>query len=86
LLELAIPSYDKNFSHQEILGLIRFYETPLGQKTVKVLPVLTAELQERAGKWGEELGRQSMLQVLAEHPDLAQALTDAQKVASQASK
>src|SRR6516164_8146096 len=86
LLDLAIPSYDKNFSHEEILGLIRFYETPLGRKTAKILPTLAADLQERGSKWGEELGRQSMLEVLGEHPDLAQALTDAQKLASPPSK
>ena len=86
LLDLAIPSYDKTFSHEEILGLIRFYETPLGQKTIKILPTLAADLQERGSKWGEELGRQSMLEVLGEHPDLAQALTDAQKLASPPSK
>ena len=86
LLDLAMPSYDKNFSREEILGLISFYETPLGQKTIKILPILAADLQERGRKWGEDLGRQSMLEVLAEHPELAQALTDAQKSASPASK
>ena len=85
-LDLVIPSYDKNFSHEEILGLIRFYETPLGQKTVRIVPILTTDLQERGRKWGEELGRQSMVEVLAEHPDLAQALTEAQKLASPVSK
>jgi hypothetical protein len=34
------------------------------------------------GKWGEELGRQSMIEVLAEHPELAKEMEDASKAAS----
>jgi len=79
LLELAIPLYDKNLSHEEIKGLIQFYQTPLGQKAVSVLPKLTAELQEEGRKWGENIGRQSMIEVMSEHPDLAHAMEDAQK-------
>jgi len=79
LLELAIPLYDKNLSHEEIKGLIQFYQTPLGQKAVSVLPKLTAELQEEGRKWGENIGRQSMIEVMSEHPDLAHAMEHAQK-------
>lgn len=77
LLDLAVPVYDKNFSHQEIRSLIEFYQTPLGQKTITALPKVTAEMQEQGRKWGEELGKQCMLEVLAEHPDLADALNAA---------
>lgn len=77
LLDLAVPVYDKNFSHQEIRSLIEFYQTPLGQKAITALPKVTAEMQEQGRKWGEELGKQCMLEVLAERPDLAQALNAA---------
>jgi hypothetical protein len=43
------------------------------------MPKLTAESQEIGRKWGEGLGRQSMLDVLAEHPELEKALEDAKK-------
>jgi len=86
LLDLAVPIYDKNFSHEEIRGLIQFYQTPLGHKTITVLPGLTSQLQEQGRKFGEQVGRQSMLEVLAEHPDMAQALTDAGKASHVASK
>ena len=79
LLDLAVPIYDKHFSHQEIRSLIEFYQTPLGQKTISTLPKLTAELQEEGRKWGEQIGRESMMEVLAEHPDLAEAMAAAQK-------
>jgi len=81
LLDLAVPIYDKNFTHQEIKSLIDFYGTPIGQKAVTVLPKMTAELQSEGGKWGEQLGRESMMEVLAEHPELADAIAAAQKTA-----
>jgi hypothetical protein len=81
LLDLIVPVYDKYLSDEEIKGLIQFYQTPLGQKTLRVMPQLMAESQEAGRKWGEGLGRQSMLDVLSEHPELEKALEDAQKAA-----
>jgi hypothetical protein len=80
-LDLAVPIYDKYYSDEEIKGLIQFYETPLGQKTITVLPRLMGELQAAGRSLGEQLGRQSMTEVLAEHPDLAKALNDAKAAA-----
>lgn len=78
-LDLAVPTYDRYYSHEEIKGLIRFYETPLGQKLASVQPKMSAELQEVGRKWGEGVGRDSMVEVLAEHPELATALEAAKK-------
>jgi hypothetical protein len=77
LVNLAVRMYDKYLSEEEIKGLIQFYSTPLGQKTLSVLPKLTVEMQSESMKWGEELGRQSMIEVLSEHPELRKALEDA---------
>jgi uncharacterized protein len=79
LLDLAVPIYDRHFTHEEIKGLIQFYETPLGQKTAGALPQITGELMERSRKMGEDVGRQSMMEVLAEHPELVKAMEEAQK-------
>ena len=58
------PVYDKHLSDDEVKGLIRFYETPLGQKTLEGLLQMTTELMNQGRKWGEGPGRQSMLDVL----------------------
>jgi hypothetical protein len=79
VLDLAIPSYDKNFTHEEIRGLIAFYQTPLGKKSVSVLPQLVAEVQEKGRTWGEGVGRQCMTEVLAEHPEFEKQIEEAQK-------
>lgn len=77
LLDLAVARYDENFSDEEIKGLTAFYETPLGHKVVTVLPTLTGQLQQDGQKLGQQAGRDAMLEVLAEHPELAQALQEA---------
>lgn len=77
VLDLALPAYDRYYSDEEIKELIRFYETPLGQKTVSILPKLMGELQEAGRTWGEGLGRDSMMEVLSEHPELAKAMETA---------
>src|ERR1700680_3907144 len=79
LVDSAVPLYDKYFSREDIKGLIQFYETPLGQKALGVLPKLSMEMQGEGMKLGEKLGRQSMLEVLSEHPELQKALEEAQK-------
>jgi len=79
LLDLAVPVYDKYLSDEEIKSLTAFYATPLGQKMVKVLPQVLSECTESGRKWGEELGRESMAEVLSEHPDLKRALEEASR-------
>jgi uncharacterized protein len=79
MVDLAVPIYDKYLSDEEIKGLIQFYQTPLGQKALKVLPQLTAELGDAGRKMGETIGRQSMMEVLAEHPEIEKAIEDAQR-------
>jgi uncharacterized protein len=77
LLDMATTAYDKYLSDDDIKGLIQFYQTPLGQKTLKILPELTVDMQTEAAQKGQQIGRDSMIEVLSEHPELAKALQDA---------
>jgi hypothetical protein len=70
LVDQEIPIYDKYFSAEDIKGLIQFYQTPLGQKTLSTLPKIVAETQVQGQKLGEQIGRETMMQVLSEHPEL----------------
>jgi uncharacterized protein len=83
LTDLAVPAYDKYFSHEEIKGLIKFYETPLGQKSLSATPLLMNEMRTAGQKWGEKLGRDCMQEVLAEHPEMEAALEAAGQAAQQ---
>ena len=49
--------YDKYFTYDEILKMIDWYSSPLGKKTIKIMPTLSVELSEAGKRWGEEVGR-----------------------------
>ncbi len=74
LLDMTVSVYDKYLSKEDIDGLAQFYQTPLGKKVMSVLPQVLIETQTAGMKMGEEIGRQSMVEVLAEHPELAKAM------------
>jgi hypothetical protein len=77
LLDIAARVYDKYLTMEDIQGLIQFYSTPLGKKTLTILPKVTVEVQSEGMKWGQDLGQKAMREVLAEHPELVQAMQDA---------
>jgi hypothetical protein len=47
------------------------------------MPKVMAESQEAGGQWGQQIGRDSMMEVLQEHPDLRQALENAKATPQQ---
>jgi uncharacterized protein len=77
MADLAIPVYEKYLSDADVKGMIDFYSTPLGKKVVQVLPQLMSECGEKGRKWGEGIGRESMMEVLSEHPELQKAMQEA---------
>lgn len=77
LMNLVIPIYDKYYTDEDIRGLIQLYQTPLGKKMLSTLPNVMAESQAAGTKWGEQIGRESMIEVLAEHPELQKAMVEA---------
>lgn len=83
MLDLAVPVYARNLSDQDIKGLIRFYESPLGQRAVKALPRIMTQVQAEAQAWGSKWGRESMREVLTEHPELVKELREAAQRARQ---
>ena len=78
LLNLAVPLYGQYLTDADIKGLIQFYKTPLGRKWVSVQPKVGESLLPEAHSMGREIGRQTMIEVLEEHPDLAQELKAAE--------
>ena len=55
-LEMAVLIYDKHFTHKDIKGLLSFYQTELGKKTIKVLPQIMQESMKAGQLWGQALG------------------------------
>lgn len=83
LADLIVPVYDKYLSDEDVKALIQLYQTPIGQKLVTVLPQVAAESQAAGEKWGQEIGRECMIEVLAEHPELQKQMEEAKKNASE---
>lgn len=83
LVDIAIVTYDKYLSDDDIKGLTQFYQTPLGQKTLTVVPNVAASMQAAGQSLGEKAGRESMLEVLAEHPEIEKQMQDAVQQAPQ---
>ena len=60
LIDLVIPIYDKYYTRGEIHDLTLFYQSPVGQKTIKVLPKLSAEAIEAGQEWGKMVADRAM--------------------------
>jgi hypothetical protein len=76
---IAPELYDKYFTNDEIKGMIAFYESPLGRKTIQVLPALTSESMSRGQKLGEQAGQRAFARLLDEYPELKKALQGQQQ-------
>jgi hypothetical protein len=55
-LDMVIPIYAKHFSHKDIKGLLKFYQTDLGKKTIKIWPLVLQESMTLAQDWSKSLG------------------------------
>lgn len=48
-----IPIYDKYFTNEEIVGIIDFYNTPIGKIYLSKMGVVTIECMKIGNKYGE---------------------------------
>ena len=55
-LDMVVPIYAKHFNHKDIKGLLRFYQTDLGKKTIKTWPLILQESMTLAQDWSKSLG------------------------------
>jgi len=49
------PIYNNYFTLNEINGLIQFYKTPLGRKTISVMPKMTLESMKASQAWMQSM-------------------------------
>ncbi|SHH85889.1 hypothetical protein SAMN05421866_3970 [Chryseobacterium oranimense] len=60
MTDLYIPIYAKYYTESDLDELIKFYKSPIGQKTLKVMPSLMKDSMEAGGKMGSEIALQVM--------------------------
>jgi uncharacterized protein len=56
LYELIYPVYHKFLTLEDTRALLAFYKTPVGRKTIRVMPQLTQEAMQAGELWGQSLG------------------------------
>jgi len=68
--DAMVTIYAKNFSMEDIRGLIQFYETPLGKRVVQTMPQVNQQSQQT----GVEMDQKAALSVLrgmsADYPEI----------------
>jgi hypothetical protein len=63
LIEKIIPVYERNLTHEDVKGLIAFYETPLGAKVISTMPTITQESMGVGQEWGTELAQKALMKM-----------------------
>ena len=66
LQDRIIPIYDKYMSHEDILELIKFYESPAGQRILKALPDISRESLTVGQAYGREVAEKIIKKLRAE--------------------
>lgn len=61
--ELYVPIYSKYYTEAEIDDLIKFYQTPIGKKTLEVMPLILKESMKAGAKMGEETSAKIMKKI-----------------------
>lgn len=69
-LERLVPIYDKYFSAEDLKALVQFYESPLGQRLVSVLPQVTRDSQLVGSELGQKAAQEAWKEVQDEFPEL----------------
>lgn len=55
MMEIAIASYDKYLTHEDVREMIRFYASPTGRRLVQAMPKISAEMAARSMALSKEL-------------------------------
>ncbi len=58
LINLILPIYQKHLTEADLLGLIAFYESPLGKKFADKTPLITQESMLAGQEWGKQIGEE----------------------------
>jgi hypothetical protein len=63
--------YDRHFSHDEIRGMLAFYDSELGRKSLRVMPVLVQSSIQGMQAWAQALVPQIRERMRVREPEAA---------------
>ncbi|MGH9715741.1 MAG: DUF2059 domain-containing protein [Candidatus Acidiferrales bacterium] len=81
ITDAMVPIYDRAFTKEDIRGLVQFYESPLGQRVVKVLPQVLEDSQNTAAKIDQDAAMNVLRGMSTDYPQLKSILPDANQSA-----
>jgi uncharacterized protein len=84
ITDAMVPIYDRAFTTQQIQQLVQFYESPLGQHVVKVLPQVLQDSQNTAAKIDQDAALNVLRSMSDDYPQLKSMLPAANQPAPEA--
>src|SRR6202041_3652841 len=72
--DAMVPIYARNFTMEEIQQLTKFYESPLGQHLVKVMPKVVGESQAAGARIDQPLAVAALRSIETDSPQIKQML------------
>lgn len=79
LTETVIPIYDKHLSSEDLRELLAYYQSPFGQRMLKVLPEVARESQTAGFKLGQKAAEQAMEDLKPEYPEFVPNASEEEK-------
>ncbi len=76
LTETVIPIYDKHLSSEDLRELLAYYQSPFGQRMLKVLPEVARESQAAGFKLGQKAAQDAMEELKPDYPDFVPSASE----------
>jgi len=76
LTEMVIPIYDKHLSNEDLKQLLAYYQSPFGQRMLKVLPEVARESQAAGFKLGQKAAQDAMEELKPDYPDFVPSASE----------
>jgi uncharacterized protein len=70
ITDAAVPIYAQNFTMEEIRGLNQFYESSLGQRLVKTMPIVDREWQSMSAQQDQKIALEVLREMSDEYAEL----------------
>jgi len=56
MVDMIVPIYDQNLSHEDIKEAVKFYDSPAGRRISGALPTINQQSFQAGQAWGQEIG------------------------------
>jgi uncharacterized protein len=70
LIQQVIPVYDKYLTDEDIKTVIRFYQSPVGRRLLKIMPEMMKEASAAGQQYGEQIAREVLEEMAQQYPEL----------------